>query len=401
MKQNMTAKWCETVKPTDRQIDYFDQNTTGLVLRVSPGGRKAWSVFYRFHGKARRMGLGPYPVVGLLDARRLALEALRTVALDHADPGAKKRQDAAAETFAEVAALYLEKHSKPKKRSWREDERVLNRDLLPVWGNRKAAEIQRKDVRQLIEKLAVDTPVQANRVCTLISGIYNFAIDRELVPPVNPATRIFNANNEHTRDRVLSPDEIRILWRHLESETPTEAAVFRLGLLLGARKSELTDLPWNELDLDLGWWLLPAERSKNRQQLHLPLVGEALAILRRRRSETPEHMPLVFAGAHGRYRRTPLATVQSVAERLKLLIPDFRFHDLRRTFAAGCASIGIDDRAISRVLNHTPSGVTARHYLAYSYDNEKTATLTRWDRHVAGIINPEAVTSNVIELHAS
>ena len=146
MRANLTAQFVESAKaPNAGQVDYWDSRTPGLGLRVSQGGRKAWTVFFRFHGRMRRLTLGTYPILSLADARRLAATSLRE-AQHGVDPATAKQEARGADNFGELAQLYLIRHAKPEKRSWREDERILKADLLPKWRNRKAHEIKRADV---------------------------------------------------------------------------------------------------------------------------------------------------------------------------------------------------------------------------------------------------------------
>ena len=108
---------------------------------------------YRAAGRYRRMSLGRYPTVSLADARRRARQVLGEVASD-GDP-AQVRQDARqAPTFEALAALYLEKHARVRKRSWRQDRRMIENELLPKWRGLRAGEIRRRDVRKLVEAIA-------------------------------------------------------------------------------------------------------------------------------------------------------------------------------------------------------------------------------------------------------
>jgi hypothetical protein len=120
------------------------------------------------------------------------------------DVAAAKKQARLADSFDELAHRYLEDHAKKLKRTWEEDERVINRDLLPAWRNRKAADISRRDVKVLIQGIADrGAGVMANRTLALISKIFNFAVEEEVVS-ANPAYRIPKAMKEQSRSRVLN-----------------------------------------------------------------------------------------------------------------------------------------------------------------------------------------------------
>ncbi|MBI4521120.1 MAG: hypothetical protein HY701_09800 [Gemmatimonadetes bacterium] len=105
-------------------------------------------------GRLRRLTLGAYPTVSLVNARKAAANALGHVATTHTDPAAMKQAARLGETFGDLAKEYLARHAKRHKRSWREDERILEADVLPAWRSRKVGEIARREVRELVETIA-------------------------------------------------------------------------------------------------------------------------------------------------------------------------------------------------------------------------------------------------------
>ncbi|MEO7135445.1 MAG: Arm DNA-binding domain-containing protein [Vicinamibacterales bacterium] len=106
-----------------------DLDQPGLALRVTPTGAKSWAVLYRHRGRLRRLTLGALKAIGLAEARTRARTAIAAAA-DGADPAAAKQGARRVETIADLAADYIEKHAKRKKRSWREDDRMLRADIL-------------------------------------------------------------------------------------------------------------------------------------------------------------------------------------------------------------------------------------------------------------------------------
>jgi integrase len=392
MRKALTAAFVESVKPQEKRIDYWDAKLAGFGLRVTQTGAKTWCALYRHRGRIRRLTIGSYPILGLADAREIARRALRDAQLG-LDPAAARGQARDADSFGELAALYLERHSKVNKRSWHEDERIMNRDLLPAWGNRKAAEIMRKDVIKLLDGIVErGAGVMANRTRALISKVYNFGIMRGVVEH-NPAYKVSNPGLEHQRDRVLSEAEIRALWIELERQPGPPAAVFKLSLLTGQRRGEILGMAWGELDLDSGWWTLPSQRAKNKLTHRVPLGPQSLAILEQLRERRPQDALYVFPGP----KRRPISNPQKWLIRLKTASGlDFRFHDLRRTAASMMTGIGIERLVVSKILNHVERGITAV-YDRYSYDNEKRAALVKWDRHLARIVIEPA--ANVIDFH--
>ena len=198
-KKRLTDAVVRALSAGETQVDYWCDIPKGFGLRVSPAGRKTFIVRYRVAGRRRRVSLGGYPVVTLADARRRAKQVLGEVAGGR-DP-AQARQDArGTPRFGDLAELYLDKHAQAKKRSWREDRRIIESELFPLWRTRSAQEIYRRDVRELLEAIAErPAPIMANRVLALVRKIFNFGIAREIVE-FNPCTQLERPGKEQRRE---------------------------------------------------------------------------------------------------------------------------------------------------------------------------------------------------------
>jgi integrase len=339
------------------------------------------------------MTLGPYPTLSLADARQLARAALRDAA-HGADPAGEKQTQRGAESFGELAQLYLDKHAKVLKRSWREDERTINRELLPRWKNWKAIEIKRKHVIAMLDEIAGrGSGIMANRTRALTSKIFNFAIQRGVVE-YNPVHNVPIPGEERRRDRVLSDEEIRQVWEALNGERQPIAATLKLALLTAQRRSEVLGMRWGELDLEEGWWTIPAERAKNKMAHRVSLASQALDLLRTLR-ELANGSPYVFPGS----KDDPIANLQKPMRRIRQRTGiEFRFHDLRRTAASHMTGIGISRLVVAKILNHAERDVTAM-YDRNSYDSDKKEGLLRWDKRVGEILrNTTASGGKVVPL---
>jgi integrase len=337
------------------------------------------------------MTLGPYPTLSLADARGLARAALRDAARG-ADPAGEKQAQRKAESFGELAGLYLDKHAKVLKRSWREDERTINRELLPRWKNWKAIEIKRKHVIAMLDEIAGrGSGIMANRTRALTSKIFNFGIQRGVVE-YNPVHNVPIPGEERRRDRVLSDEEIRQVWEALNGERLPIAATLKLALLTAQRRSEVLGMSWSELDLEQGWWTIPAERAKNKLAHRVWLAPQALHLLRRLR-ELADGSPCVFPGS----KDDPLANLQKPMRRIRQRTGiEFRFHDLRRTAASHMTGIGVSRLVVGKILNHAERDITAV-YDRHSYDADKRDALLRWDQRVQEILlNATATIQNVV-----
>jgi integrase len=281
--------------------------------------------------------------------------------------------------------LYLTKWAKPRKRSWKADDNLLRRRLLPHWRNRAIVDITRHDVRLLVEGIAeAGAPIVANRVAALCSKLFAFALDRDLTT-ASPAVRIPRPAREQARDRVLNEDEIRSLWRSFDALDLPMAAFYKLRLVTVQRGGEVAAMRWSDVDIVAGWWTIPATHAKNSLAHRVPLNAAALKILKALKKAADDDAVYVLgahhrtkgAGARGRRQQSEAAKTFTVA--------NFRGHDLRRTAASLMASGGINRLTISKILNHVERTVTAV-YDRHSYDAEKMAALTWWSAKLAAIL---------------
>jgi integrase len=382
------------IAATTHRHDLWDSALSGFGVRLSPGGHCSFVVRYRVNGRLRRFTIGPFPRVSLADAREKAREALRG-AQAGIDLAAEKIEARRAETFAELADEYIARHAS-KKRSGREDIRLLKGSphkkktgkkphvpLVTRWGPRKVKEIARRDVRDLIDDVAARAPIMANRVLALVRKMFNFGIERDWLE-TNPCHMVKRAAPERQRDRVLSEDEIRLVWKALDDESPLIAALFRIRLLTAQRGGEVHGAAWSEFDLATGWWTIPAGRSKNGLAHRVPLSSQAVRILKGWR-KTVDDSPWVFPSS--RKKGPHIAHAQKAIERIvRASGVQFRGHDLRRTAASLMVGAGVARLVVSKILNHVETGVTAV-YDRHGYDLEKRAALDFWGKRLDQIVS--------------
>ena len=383
--RTLTQRLVEGFKPSQRQQELWDRALPGFGCRISPRGRKTWMMMYRYRGRQRRLTLGTlHQGMTLADARTAARTALLQVGRG-VDPAAMKRDDRHVDTVAALGADYLERHAKPRKRSWKVDDWRLRKEILPHWRYRDVKDIRRRDVRGLVEAIAQrGAPIHANRTLALIRKMFAFAVDREWVD-ANPASRIAQPGIERQRDRVLSDEEIRRFWTALDREPPDMAAAFRLRLLTAQRGGEVINMRWSDIDLDGAMWTVPGEHSKNGLSHRVPLTQPALKILRGLRGKEATR---VLAGVVRNKTERAEATK-------RIGLPDFRGHDLRRTAATRMSSVGVPRVVVGKILNHAEPGVTAI-YDRHGYDAEKRTALEAWARTLDGILAPKKRTGAAV-----
>jgi integrase len=391
MAKKLTARTVKSIKPVaGKRLEVFDAAVTGLALRVTEQGAKSWCVFYRHRGRLRRFTIGTIDALTLAQARERARGVLHN-ASKGADPATEKQDGKKAETIGELADLYIEKWAKPRKRSWKADRNLLDHKVLPKWRPRAIVDISRQDVRQLVESIAdAGAPIVANRVAALLSKLFAFALDRDLVT-VSPAVRIPRPGQEQRRDRVLSETELRALWEAWDDLPAPMAAFYRLRLLTAQRGGEVASMRWQDLDLEAGWWTVPATSSKNKLAHRVPLNVSAVTILAML-LQTADKDAVYVLEAHYRGKGMGARGKRQQAEAAKAFpVENFRGHDLRRTAATLMASGGVARLVVGKILNHAETSVTAVYDRA-TYDAEKTAALTWWDAKLSAILEQKAGT---------
>jgi integrase len=387
----ITIRGVEALKPPETgQVDYWDTGLTGFGIRVSAGGRRTWTLMYRHGSRKRRLKLGTYPAMTLAVARDRAGAALRQVA-EGEDPAGLKQAEKRAETFAELADDYLERYAKKRKRTWRLDDRALKKDVLPAIGSRKVKDVERADVRRLLQNIvARGATIQANRTHALVSKIFNWAISED-VATVNPVRGIEKPGVEQQRDRILTDDEIRAVWLACDQETPSFGIAVKLRLLTAQRSGEVTRMRWQDIEGE--WWTIPAEHAKNGLAHRVPLSLQARVEIDAmgNRSQT---VGWVFRSS--RQDGPFVSNWRSIGRIRRHSGVDFVMHDLRRTAASRMTGdLGVNRLTVSKILNHVESGVTSV-YDRHSYDAEKRQALDAWGRRLEQIISDESTADETV-----
>jgi integrase len=391
----------------------LDLRCAGLVLRIAADGGKSWSFRFRAGGKQTRATIGTYPDIGLTAARTTAA-AMRKDVAEGKNPVDQKRAARAvdgAETFGGLADRYLVEHSRRHKRSSAADERNLRKHVLPKWGPRRFDTIKRGDVIALVEGLVTDgKPVLANRVQSLVSGIFTFGMDAALCE-ANPCHRLKKRGPEKVGRRVLSDAEIRLFWNGIvEPKSKRQRGLgLRLALLTGARIGEVAGICRAELDAiadpTRSAWIIPGTRTKNGRDHLVPLSPLA-------RETVIELMTIIDAReeyllpTRARHRRGPIQ-----GKALTLLMENFGLrliadddavrtwkaeapspHDLRRTVGTRLAELRVPKEIRDRVLNHSASDVGSKHYNLHDYIDEKREAFTRWSLALTAILHGTSAT---------
>ena len=370
--------------PPVGRLEVWDAALPSFGVRITENGRRSWILVTRLRGRPVRLTIGKYPATGLADARELAREAIQEIARG-IDPRLRKRAaaDPTVDTFEVVAADFIERWEKPRNRTWDETERIFDRYVTPHWQGRRLREIGRRDVSGLVGELAKTTPIQANRVLAKIKKLMAWALNEGIID-AHPAVGITPPAEERERERVLSDAELRRLWAAWTEMGYPWGAALGLLLLTAARRGEVEEMTWPEIDVGAGLWEIPGARYKNGKPHVVPLAPASVAVL----AGIPrlDGCAYVFttrenkairdwSGAVGR------ATVLSG-------VSDWTAHDLRRTVRTNLPRLGIQADTAERVLGHAIMGVR-RAYDRYGYLDEKRAALETWAERLAQVVRAD------------
>lgn len=424
-KTKLTKTSVEKLPYADKgkQVDYYDSDLDGFGLRVSATGKK-YFVRRTIGTKRIRVMIGSHPIKTAEEARseaKIKLGAMES----GVDPNSQKRERARLEenkskeiSVVKLCEEYIEKHAKRFKKSWEEDDRILTREVIPAWGNRKAAAIVKRDVLLVLETI-IDrgSPGMANNSFQVIRKMFNFAVERDILP-FSPCTGVKLPAPKQSRERVLSEAEIKTFWGNIEACAISTGIKLSLKLVLvtAQRPGEVIGLHTSEIDGT--WWNIPSERAKNGIAHRVPisplaakLIEQAIADVKKARKIPADqgYAGFIFPSPHRKKTQAidqhamAVATDRNLAWPLndkkgkplygkdgkpatenRFGIDHFTPHDLRRTAATRMAESGEMDEVIDAILNHAKQGVI-KVYNQFKYDAQKRLALEAWARKLAGI----------------
>jgi len=345
---SLTKRAIDGLEQTDTRYFAWDDDPKGFGVRVAPGGRKTFVVDYVTEsGRRRRPAIGVYGELTVDQARKKARRILAAVS-DGADPLAEKQEKRSGLTVKEFSELYT-KEMKPKKRpaSQRMDEMNLRLHILPNIKSLKIADVNRQDVASMHSKMS-DKPVQANRVLALLSHMLNTAQDWGYRPEGTNPCRHVKKYKEETRERYLTPDELKTLGEVLKAKEAKSAScvrAVRLLLLTGMRRDEVLTLKWEYVDLRQCVINLPETKTGKRT---VPLGGAAVRLLK----DAPTDNEWVIPSTRRKGRHLVNLNDFWLDVREKAEIEDVRLHDLRHCFGSFGAQAGLSVPLVAGLLGH-------------------------------------------------
>jgi integrase len=339
--------------PEKSYVYHYDTEVKGLGIGIGKTGTKTFIFYRKINGSPERLTLGRFPDLTVEQARGKA-SAINSARAKGENPAQVRRAGKAEYTFADLFSEYLERHSKPNKKTWAEDESQFNNYLSKPLGSKKLSAIDRASVAAIHSSITkAGHPTTANRVKALLSSVFSWAISAGLWE-INPALGI-KLNKENSRDRFIQGDELPRFFQALaEEQNDTMRDYFLLSLLTGARRSNVLAMQWDDVNLGRAEWRI--KETKNGTPQTVTLSPEALIVLRNRKS--PEPAAFVFPGiGNTGHLAEPKRGWQRILERAG--IDDLRIHDLRRTLGSWQAKTGASLVIIGKSLNHKSQNTTA------------------------------------------
>ncbi len=385
-KIHFTDKSVKHLKPKEKREIYWFEGMIGFGVRVTPKGTKSFVYTYRFDGIQKMMTIGRYPKLSLAKAREEYSISASKYELGE-DPAESKVlaniRERETPTVKELISQYLEYCISKRKKTWKEDQRVFEKDVIPVIGHIRINKVTKRHIRFILSDiLNRGSPGMHDHTLVYLRHLFNVAEEWDYILS-NPCKGIKKIKPRQSRQRVLSTKEIWKFWHGLDQcdLIPIVKLALKFTLCTYTRSGETINAMWDHFDPDSALWTIPESMTKNKQEHRIPLNGPAKNILK-------EIFPITGASDYvfGSTRHTkskdivltdlkPL-TKCALSQGLRLnrkryigIEKRFTPHDLRRTAATITVALGCPVDWAERLLNHT-KGTLIQVYNRYSYDLE-------------------------------
>ena len=376
--------------------EFFDDCTPGLYVDVMSSGRKSYRLRRRLQGRLKVMTLGDANVLSLQKAREAARAAMGQVDVNaHAGagivlpfespaPSGPVAQPQGGVTSLSVAEFFMEHYLtyvKSYKRSWGTDDSMIRNHILPRLGHRAMGELIPPDLARFVEEMKAGSyaPGTCNRALVLLRYGYTLAL-RWKLPGItsNPMLDVKNLRDDNKIERFLSPEQLtRLVTCVQQSDNDMLYYIVTYLLCTGARKREVLDARWEDVDWAQKSWRIP--RTKSGKIRHVPLSSGALQLLQFlqvRSQAQPELDRSVYVFPNSRTGQPFVSFFYSWdTARKQAGLPDLRVHDLRHSFASFLVNAGRSLYEVQELLGHADIRTTSR-YAHLSRDRLREAVET-------------------------
>lgn len=349
-----------TCPPQRAHFEVFDTRIRGLYVDVLANGRQAFRVRYYRDGKKRSLTLGDARLLTVAEAREQARAVLRKVLV-----GGDPRAEDIPEDGPTVATFYRERYLPyvmSYKRSWQTDETVLRHHILPALGERAMGRLSAPDIAPLVAAMRRRgyAPGSINRVLVLLRHGYSLAMRWRIDGiTTNPARELKNLKEDNRLERYLTAAQTEHLLRAVRhSPNPLLGPIVAFLLFTGARKREVLDARWTDIDWSQRRWRIP--RTKAGKVRHVPLSTGALAVLEALHDNAVTETAPIFANP--RTGRPFVSVFHSWnTARRQAGLSALRMHDLRHSFASFLVNAGRSLYEVQELLGHADIRTTSRY----------------------------------------
>ena len=352
-------------------VEVFDAELRGFYVDVLSSGRKSYRVRYRFEKKLRVVTLGSTTLMTADEARHLATQIIRS-----AKSGTDPTKDVPQHQGPTVQEFFVEKYLpyvKSYKRSWDTDESMIRNHLVTKLGGKRMSAISPPDVAVFVEamKAANYAPGTCNRALVLLRYGFELAL-RWKIPGIesNPVKEIKNLKDDNKIERFLTQDQtVRLLAAVRQSESEMLQHIVLFLIYTGARKREVLDAVWQDIDWGQKSWRIP--KTKSGKIRHVPLSSGAIELLENLKLRLEEHANANTKGIVD--LATPIFANPKTGEpyvsffyswnaaRIRAGLPDLRVHDLRHSFASFLVNAGRSLYEVQELLGHADIRTTSRY----------------------------------------
>lgn len=350
-KFNFTKSDIEKLPIPEKSIaTYFDTGLKGLKLYVTTNGVKTFFIRKMVNGRDERFILGQYPDLSVQNARDKALITLSELA-NGKNPNEEKKANRAEQKLGDLFIEFMERYSKKDKKSWKYDQREIPK-FYSDWFKRRLSDIKKTEIQRRHEKIRDEHGLyQANRCLERLRAMYNKAIywGWEGQNPTNGIKKYTMVK----RDRYLLPHERKAFFDSLNQEENFVAKTyFYMALFTGARKTNVLEMRWKDIDFDNAVWRIP--ETKNGDPQNIPLIDYALHILK----QIPKTSEWVFPNEKSKsgHFEDPKRAWNRILARAG--IENLRIHDIRRTMGAWLVNSGATSDVAGKVLGHKSQEAT-------------------------------------------
>jgi integrase len=356
-------------------LEVFDTDLIGFYVDVQISGRKSFRMRIRIDRKLRVVTIGDASILTVEEARKIAHELLRKARLGVGL--AQIQQQVVGPTIEEFFLSKYLPYVKSYKRSWISDDSMVRNHIVPKIGALQMGGVSAPDVAVFLEKMksqsyAVGT---CNRALVLLRYGFELAIRwKTQGVEANPVKEIKNLKDDNRIERYLSNDQAeKLLSAVKQSESEMLQHIVLFLIYTGARKREVLDARWKDIDWDQRSWRIP--KTKSGKVRHVPLSSGAYEVLNTLkklllaghwgaglRPASFEQVPDQFIFMNTRTGKAYVSFYYSWhAARNRAGMPEFRVHDLRHSFASFLVNAGRSLYEVQDLLGHSDIRTTSRY----------------------------------------